>query len=508
MILQKPIHAAPPQLQRMLMKIQGYDFNLVYRPGAEMVLSDTLSRLPNLANNHILDLDDVDIIAMDEIDQVELDLLNFSTDKQKQIREETSKDDTLRALAQVIYTGWPDTIQDLPTALREYWAYRDELAVESGVIFKGRQVLIPKPLRADILTQLHSSHQGIEKTRRLARESVYWPRISKDIERLCTSCNLCQELQPQQPREPMQMHEKPAMPWVKVGTDLFEIDGKPFLIIADYFSRYPVVHQLTTTTTLDVIKATKETFGMLGAPRETVSDNGPQFLSKYDDFCKDWGIQHTTSSPRHPQSNGFIERQIRYIKPIIKKCLKSNGDISLALLNVRATPLDATLPSPAELMFGRPIPTALPSHRNEVISDHHHEHLQQTAAKQKTYADYHTRPLPPLLVGSPVRVLDRSTKTWFPGTITARRADRSYQVQTEGGSSITRNRHQLREMPSESGPAHLPATTAAKPHSDNSNSQQSASNGQQPTPPTPLETPTPYKTRSGRAVLKPMRYQD
>ena len=182
MIFQKPIHAAPPALQRMLLKIQGYDFNLVYRPGPERVLSDTLSRLPNQANNHAIDLDDIGI------NQVELDLLNFSNEIQKQIQEETNKDEVLRALGQVIYSGWSDAIQELPTDLREFWAYRDELAVESGIIFKGRQVLMPKKLRPDLITQLHSGHQGIEKTRRLARESVYWPRINRDIEQLCKNC--------------------------------------------------------------------------------------------------------------------------------------------------------------------------------------------------------------------------------------------------------------------------------------------------------------------------------
>ena len=198
---------------------------------------------------------------------------------------------------------------------------------------------------------------------------MYWPRINRDIEQLCKNRNLCQELQPQQPRELMRMHKKPGMPWVKLGTDLFEIDGRSFLIIADYFSWYPFVKELQSTTAVTIIASTKEAFAMLGVPREVVSDNGPQYLSNYDEFCNEWGIQHTTSSPRHPQSNGFIERQIRYIKPIIKKCLKSNGDINLALLNIRATLLDATLPSPAELMFGRPIPTALPSHTSQIAPE-------------------------------------------------------------------------------------------------------------------------------------------
>ena len=84
---------------------------------------------------------------------------------------------------------------------------------------------------------------------------------------------------------------------------------------------------------------------MFGKPQTIVSDNGPQFLSTYDNFCKEWGIDHVTSSSRHSQGNGFIERQIKYIKPVIKKGLKSGGDIDIALLNVRTTPIDSVLPS-------------------------------------------------------------------------------------------------------------------------------------------------------------------
>ena len=75
MIFTKPIHAAPPRLQRMLLKIQGYDFDVVYRPGSQMILADTLSRLPNQSKQEDIELDcRVDSIL---IDSTHIDLMNF-----------------------------------------------------------------------------------------------------------------------------------------------------------------------------------------------------------------------------------------------------------------------------------------------------------------------------------------------------------------------------------------------------------------------------------------------
>lgn len=47
-ILKKLLANAPPRLQRLLIKVQGYKFDVIYKPGSTMILSDTLSRLPNV----------------------------------------------------------------------------------------------------------------------------------------------------------------------------------------------------------------------------------------------------------------------------------------------------------------------------------------------------------------------------------------------------------------------------------------------------------------------------
>ena len=148
-----------------------------------------------------------------------------------------------------------------------------------------------------------------------------------------------------------------------------------------------------------------------------MSDNGPQFQREYNEFCEEWNIAHTTSSPRYAKSYGFIERQIRYIKPIIKKCIASSGDVYLALLNVRATPLDSTLPSPAGLMFGRKISTTVPNYQHLAVNDDIRDHFSKLSDQQKSHHDNVSKELAPLMTNQSVRIYYPAKNQWYIGKI-------------------------------------------------------------------------------------------
>ena len=45
-IVKKPLHIAHRRLQRMMIRLQKYDFEVEYMPGKNMLLADTLSRAP------------------------------------------------------------------------------------------------------------------------------------------------------------------------------------------------------------------------------------------------------------------------------------------------------------------------------------------------------------------------------------------------------------------------------------------------------------------------------
>ena len=135
-------------------------------------------------------------------------------------------------------------------------------------------------------------------------------------------------------------HAVPSCPWSKVGADLFEFQGKYFLILVDYYSKFIEVAQLKHTTGLEIINHCKSQFARHGIPDIFFSDNGPQFSSSmFDQFSIEYGLQHHTSSPYHPQSNGMAEKAVQTIKNILRKVTEDKKDFYLALLDLRNTPI-------------------------------------------------------------------------------------------------------------------------------------------------------------------------
>lgn len=524
-IWEKPLTSAPPRLQRLFLKLQGYDMTLKYKEGKSLILSDTLSRLPNPQNDREIPLDArVDGMDIGNTDDLSIDLLNFGPQILNEIREGSDKDPVLRTLKHTIIEGWPKDIKSCHTDIRPFFSYRECLAVEDGIIFKGRQVIIPKEVRSRILKQLHQSHQGINKTQALARECVFWPNISRDIQDTVRACGSCQKYQPQQSQGEPINHDIPPMPWFKIGSDLFQVNQKVYLVVVDYFTKFPIVTELNNLSSASVTNHLKSLCSVFGCPKILVSDNGPQYTgTAMRDFTQSWGIEHITSSPHYPQSNGLAERTVGTCKGIIKKCLETGEDINRAMLHLRATPIDNKTPSPAELIFGRRIATDLPS-RYDPNPEHiaTRNHLQGRGAP--TQKEHRYTELQP---EQPVRIFDKASHTWTPGNIVNKTTEpQSYIVETQNGAHLRRNRNHLRPVPLNPSPCDPKTPTkgtasAPKPwrptnpeqigHSpphDNPNNEpehQPPVEAKNQSPP-PIKSPGNSKTTSsGRTVKSPHR---
>ena len=110
------------------------------------------------------------------------------------IREQTNAGPVLIAFTEVIHTGWPRNIQQLPEPLKRYWCFRDELTTEGGIILKSHRIVILGTLQKEILSKLHAPHIGPEKTKLRARTSIYWRGLYKDIEETTKAWSTCEEM--------------------------------------------------------------------------------------------------------------------------------------------------------------------------------------------------------------------------------------------------------------------------------------------------------------------------
>ena len=74
--------------------------------------------------------------------------------------------------------------------------------------------------------------------RRMPREHMYWIGINADIEDYTKRCQECIK-RSQTAKEPLQPHDIPEGPWRKLGMDYFHFNGNTYVLICDYFSKFP-----------------------------------------------------------------------------------------------------------------------------------------------------------------------------------------------------------------------------------------------------------------------------
>lgn len=104
----------------------------------------------------------------------------------RDIRERTLYE--LQGLYTAIINGWPDTKNETPVSMQEYWTSRSELSVMDEIIFKGMRIVIQTTLRSHTLNLIHKSYLGIVKCKQRAREVIYWPGMNSQIEQLVKDC--------------------------------------------------------------------------------------------------------------------------------------------------------------------------------------------------------------------------------------------------------------------------------------------------------------------------------
>lgn len=74
--------------------------------------------------------------------------------------------------------GWPSEREQVDELASEYWSFKEELSVEDGLLFKSDSLVAPRPLRAEVLDEIHGAHMGQSKSLCFARDCVFWPSMT------------------------------------------------------------------------------------------------------------------------------------------------------------------------------------------------------------------------------------------------------------------------------------------------------------------------------------------
>ena len=108
----------------------------------------------------------------------------------------------------------------------------------------------------------------------------------------------------------------------------------------------------------------------------------------------------------------------------------------IELQHLKATPFDAKLLSPSQVLYNHKIHTTIPSRicNTDPAALQVQEHLKDWAEHVKSYAYKHSKQLAPFYAGQPIATFDTLRKIWIPTTVVHVFCKNSYQVCNANGT--------------------------------------------------------------------------
>lgn len=383
------------RLFRLKQRTLPWFFRIIHLSGKSNTAADAMSRYPSpLIDTQLLDhhdLVDQSILGAIHHDATEVFALPWS-----RIANETEKDGTMQQLIHAIASDFPLHMKDIPT-IASFWPYRKALYVSDGVIMYQDRVVVPPHLRRSVLHNLHSAHQGTSQMEQRARNIVFWPGMTAEIQATRGACHDCNRNAPSLAHLPPIVSRPPSTPFESIFADYFDLAGTKYLVVGDRLSGWTEVFGGPSGSSpcgaVGLVRCLRLFFATFGVPEQISSDGGPEFTATITKtFLTRWGVDHRVSSPYNPRSNGRAEVAVKTARRLLRTNLRPNGSLDndgflRAMLQLRNTPDPDCNVSPAQIIFGRPIRDALSfMNRLEKFSNRHIRHQWRDAWERKEIA--------------------------------------------------------------------------------------------------------------------------
>ncbi|KAK1595679.1 hypothetical protein QYE76_007996, partial [Lolium multiflorum] len=255
----------------------------------------------------------------------------------------------------------------------------DDFYLHDGYLFKANKVcILESSLRKLLLQESHGGglmgHFGRDKTLSMLSTHYYWPKMKRDVERLCNRCTTC--LQAKSTSNPYGLYMPlpiPYAPWSDISMDF--VLGLPrtkhghdsIFVVVDRFSK--MAHFIPCHKSDDASHIAslffREVVRLHGIPASIVSDRDVKFMSYlWKSLMAKFGVKLLFSSSSHPQTDGQTEVVNRslstLLRTLVKKNLKSWEEcLPHAEFAYNRAKHSTTLRSPFMIVYGFEPPTAL-----------------------------------------------------------------------------------------------------------------------------------------------------
>ena len=232
------------------------------------------------------------------------------------------------------------------------------------------QIVLPSVCRESVLTLAHSAplagHFGRRKTTERILKRFFWPGVCKEVRALCRSCPKCQKTAViQKNRAPLKPLPIIDVPFLRIAMDIVgplvrtDKGNRYVLVVMDYATRWPEAVALKSVDSETVARALVELFARVGIPKEILTDQGSNFVSRLmTEFYRLTGVTPIKTSVYHPQTDGMVERFNATLKRMLRKSVAKDAKdwdqlLPFMLFAYRGAKHATTGFSPHELVYGR-----------------------------------------------------------------------------------------------------------------------------------------------------------
>jgi hypothetical protein len=343
----------PGRIIRWLIKLQDYDFTIIYKKGKLNTNADALSRLsqplsvemitrlPTQENSEGPGLSDMEYQNI----LTYLSSLMYPTDATEAERKHIQR------------------------SAKKYSIFRDLILRKNPT--QRFPYHRPVPLRRQIPGVIQDNHdhwtaghQGIRLTFKKISQSFYWPRYYEDVKEYVLSCDVCQAFGPKTPPVPLNPLTVPKGILQEMMMDYMAMPMTPsgnacILVGIDLFTHWVELKAFPTEDAENAILFLFDWISQYGVPERVISDRGPHFDNALvTGFLQNYDLKLTIGTPYHPHRTGQVERTVQSVRNIVSKMAHSLGEhwdvwLPAVAYVLRVSPFLPHGISPFFLLYGR-----------------------------------------------------------------------------------------------------------------------------------------------------------